>query len=439
MASWWNSSSPPLPTSRSRPLSVLVTTDQAVAGTSAVTVIDTSTGTQIGTTLTLTGITNYVPPIVAADGTHAIITTADYTSPTGNFTTVVTVIDGTTGTPIGSTTLAGRPGRVDPPLLSSDGTHALVTTVDDASSSSTPTSRVAVINTTTGAQTGTTITLDGNASSGPLPVLSADGTRAVVVASNNVAIIDVSSGTQMGDTFTFEFGADTPLLNADGSRALITTSSNSPSGVVTRIVLIDTSTGAYLNDATQAGQYGSRLLNADGDHAVVTTVAYDSAISADTNLVAVYDMSTGDQIGTTATVAGQYGTRVHSADGTRLLITAFNAGNTTKTQVAVINTATGAEVGSLTLAGSATGSATLTDDGTRALIATVAGSYTHVAVLRIVRTTDGSVRASRGWSSTRCANAAGPPAHSQPDRPATPRHVLCPNGFRDHIRGTDSS
>jgi hypothetical protein len=373
---------------------VLVTRDQGTDGTD-VAVIDTTTGAQVGTTFTLAGSTNYVSPVVAADGIHALITTAGYGS------TLVTVVDTTTGTQIGTTTVPGYPAHVDPPQLNADGTRALLVT---ASTTSTATTWVSVIDTTTGAQIGTTITLSGDATTGGLPTLSADGTRAVVITSplvctsgngcsvgdtTDASVIDITTGTQVGATLTLaSTDPGLPLLNNDGSRALITTSFESPSGAYTRITVIDASTGATIGDTALVGQYGSRLLNADGTRAVITTVAYDAATSDYTNQVAVYDMSTGDQIGTTTSIAGQYGSRLLSADGTRLLITAFNDPNPSDTQVAVVNTTTGTEVGLLTFAGRVTGDVRLTADTTRALISTAIGGFngstTNVAVLRIV-------------------------------------------------------
>src|SRR5262249_51652413 len=139
--------------------------------TTRVAVIDTATGTQTGSTTTLAG---YGGPLVSADGTHALITTSD--SATGTNVTRVAVIDTATGTQTGSTVTL--PGSVSGEVqLSADASRALITTTEgDATTGFT--TQVAVINTLTGVQTGTTLTLDGSTSG--TPVLSADGSRALI-------------------------------------------------------------------------------------------------------------------------------------------------------------------------------------------------------------------------------------------------------------------
>jgi hypothetical protein len=99
-------------------------------------VINTTTGTQTGTTLTLTG--DSVWPLLSADGSRALITTVAYDSATSTYISRVTVINTATGTQTGTTlTFTGFPSG--PPVLSADGSRALITT--DASG----TTRVAVL------------------------------------------------------------------------------------------------------------------------------------------------------------------------------------------------------------------------------------------------------------------------------------------------------
>ena len=78
-----------------------------------------------------------------------------------------------------------------------------------------PTSQVAVIDTTTGLQVGSTITLKPD--SGYL-VLSGGGTRAVVSTGSQLVVINTTNSTQVGGVLT-GVGSN-PLLTADGSRAL---------------------------------------------------------------------------------------------------------------------------------------------------------------------------------------------------------------------------
>ena len=88
-------------------------------------------------------------------------------------TVINTATGGQTGTPV---TLAGNPDG--PPLLTADGGRAVVTTIASDSSRGSIT-RVVVINTATGAQVGSTVTLAG---SSPGTLLSVDGSRTLITA-----------------------------------------------------------------------------------------------------------------------------------------------------------------------------------------------------------------------------------------------------------------
>ena len=138
--------------------------------------------------------------------------------------TVVTVIGSVTVAGI----LNGNPSGQPP--VSADRTRALIVT--DVGHSST---RVAVVNTTTGAQIGNTLTLTGTTltdrdTSYP-PVISADGTRAVITATTTdwlfgtttrVAVVNTTTGTQIGTTLVFSGEPSVNLaLNADGTRVVL--------------------------------------------------------------------------------------------------------------------------------------------------------------------------------------------------------------------------
>ena len=134
---------------------------------------NTATGTQVGATFTLAGAPQGISTLITADGSRAVLSTAGTDPTTGTVTHRIAVLDIRTGTQVGATvTVIGTSLW---PLLSADGSRALITTVNIASGTST---RVAVINTTTGAQIGATVNLTG-APSGP-PVLRADGSRVLV-------------------------------------------------------------------------------------------------------------------------------------------------------------------------------------------------------------------------------------------------------------------
>jgi hypothetical protein len=251
-------------------------------------------------------------------------------------------------------------------------------------------------NTITGVQTGTTLTLTGSASGTPL--LSADGTRALITTyvrdANNidttqVAVIDTSTGTQVFAPLTLP-GQPAPsasmLLSPNGSRALIVTEvyDGRTSTSTTQVRVIDTTTGTQTGNTVTLTGYqasGPPLVSADGTHAVISATSDDSVTGTSTTRVAVIETTTGMQVGTTLALTG-YGYSLLSANGTRALITTDGP---TGAQVAVINIATGTQAGTtLTLTGGLRGFPWLSADGTRALITTTpTSSTTRVSVLQI--------------------------------------------------------
>jgi hypothetical protein len=189
---------------------VLVTAvayDSATGSTTSVAVLDINTGAQTGTTFVLAGDDTGSPPqLLNADGTRALITTAVNDSRTSTWATWSTVIDFTTDTQIGTTVkVDGSPSGS--PLVTADRTRAVITTfVDDWSTRSTST-RVAVIDTTTGKQTGTTLTLVGRPSGSQLS--GAGGSTAqVATTAGLVATIDTSTGSSLTIPVKYPWGFD---------------------------------------------------------------------------------------------------------------------------------------------------------------------------------------------------------------------------------------
>ncbi|WP_280825382.1 YncE family protein [Mycobacterium sp. OTB74] len=353
------------------------TTVTNLAGnTTQVALIDTTTGTQTGTTLTLQGTPPGVP-VLSADGTHALITTSVFTQSTGD-TTQVALIDTTTGTQTGTTvTLTGS--AASPRLLSANGSQALITTISGDSTNGF-TTRAAVFNTTTGAQTGSTLTLTG-AESGS-PVLAADGTNVVITTSAydstvgstaRLAVFNTTTGTQTGSTLTL--GGDprgVQLINGDVHHALITTAvyDSLTSTFTTRAVMVDLTTGAQtgtaLNILGDSVGYPP-VLSGDGSHALITS--YNDNATPHTTRVAVLNAITGTQTGTTLTFGPETSaSAVLLPDGTHALITTGSSGGT---QVTLIDLTTGAQTGTpINLAGAEIGRVLLTANGTRALVTT---------------------------------------------------------------------
>jgi DNA-binding beta-propeller fold protein YncE len=189
-------------------------------------------------------------------------------------------------------------------------------------------------------------------------------------------------------------GAAQPLT-ADGSRALITTNSGSDiSGYQTHLSVVDTATGALIGTTlTVSGSGAGPLLSADGSRAVVVTQSYSWYTGLRTTRVAVFDTTSGEQVGKTRTLGGYANlAQVSGADGTHALV-ATSIWNpvtlTTSSRVLLIDTVTGHKLGALTIAGDPW-LPWVSADGTRAVLATdvrylwnLHASNTGVVVLQI--------------------------------------------------------
>ncbi|SEB09262.1 MULTISPECIES: SMP-30/gluconolactonase/LRE family protein [unclassified Mycobacterium] len=350
----------------------------STTSTTRVAVIDTATGKQVGSTVSIAG--KPVVPTFSADGTRAVITAA------GTTATQLAVIDLTTGKQTGTTLTL--PGAVGVQLLAADGSRALTTTYGSG------TTQVAVIDTLTGTQTGTTVSVTGN--SLEAPVLTADRTRALITTSRpiwetpdttRVAVLDTTTGTQLGTTVEIAGNElAPPVLNADGTRAAITNQiGDFASGYTTQATVIDVATGAQVG-TTQGLQgegisYGAPVFNAAGNR-VVFLARTEGPVNTFTTRLAVLDAATGAPVGTGVVVDGD-GARELSADRTRMVITATSTDPVTQvttTKLATVDLATGNQIGDVTLPGT-WHSLLMTPDGGRAV--TIAGDNagTHVAVI----------------------------------------------------------
>ena len=336
----------------------------------------------LGSSVTITG--DVTPrPLMTADGTRAVIVTP-VTSGTTK-TTRVAVIDTATGKQVGSTlTLSGGAPSAE---LSSDGTRAFVTTTDPNTNST----RVTVINTATGTQIGTTTSGTGSPTDAKL--LSADANRYQVITqagpgsqSTQVTIVDTTTGTETGTVFVTGLLVTAQQLGTDGSRVLVTTQSYDSiydsTTAVTRAVVIDAANGTQLGTTLElTGFPAGSVVSADGKHALITsqvTPPYDWNV--ETTYVAMLDTTTGTQTGVTTTGSGAVGvTARFSAGGARALFTSYDSASK-KTKVAVVNTSTGAETAVPITIGGPTTDVFVSPDGLRAAIVTT-GAVAVVNVL----------------------------------------------------------
>lgn len=286
--------------------------------------------------------------------------------------------------------------------LSPDGTRAVITT--DATNWNVGgfATQIAVINTTTGKQVGVTLALDGLLTGSP-PLVSPDGTRAVITVrpagdGARVMVIDTASGNQVGSTFTLAGQDGTPtFLTADGRRAVVTTTSNDAISGGTRLAVIDTATGTQIG-TTLVSPRGSSVLSAGGDRALVITTGGDANVGFTTR-VTVIDTTTASQTGAPLTLKGRLNSAKpvvavgQQADtgGNRVLIATeeFDSTGAATTRLAIIDTADGTQVGALTLAGSTTGAPLLLcADGDRVIL-TATDEQLNVTRVAVVDTATG--------------------------------------------------
>lgn len=362
---------------------VLVVTDAfdevTRTDTTRVVLADSTTGTHSGSTVVLPGAVFPDSLVLTSDGSRAVVTTHVYDNATGAASTSVAVVDAIQGGQIGPPLVVDGFLSAGNPVLSADGHRALVVASDAVGGMP---SRVLVVDMQTGAQVGNTLPFNGKASA---PVVSSNGDRAVITSASGqdgaqVAVIDLITGTQVGTALALP-GADVqPVLSSDGTRAVVATVAdyNGYAGTATSgVVVIDTATGAQVGNAvTLPGLLGGQpLLSADGNHALATATQYDSVTDTTTLEVAVIDLAAGVTTVSVITLPGVGSSPIVSTDGTRALFitgrSEYLGTGTRTTELAVINTSTGAVIGSpITLAGGVIGYPMISADRTHALVTT---------------------------------------------------------------------
>ena len=360
----------------------VVITDSAygvlTGATAQVAVINTDTGKQIGTTVTLAGRSAYDEPTFSADGTRVVITT-NVTDTSGAVTAKVSSINLNTGAVVaGAVALAA----VSSATQGAPSTLSLVTSTDGG------VVRATVIDTATGQQVGTTLALSGDGS----VLVSRDGSRAVLQAvqtdaqtgtqTTQFASLNTSTGTQIGTTMVRSGAWSIPtymdLLTDDGSRAVIITGLNPTIyTTATQVAVIDTAGTQIGSTLTVAGtEFGSIRAATDGSRALMVTNVYDGRLSINTTVLTVIDTTTGAQVGGTTMLTGFIDGGVRFDPGTRrAVITTMSSNFTTTgvgtTQVAIINTTTGQQLGTtLTLADNVYSGSTVSADGSLVVVKT---------------------------------------------------------------------
>ncbi|MGV0873602.1 beta-propeller fold lactonase family protein [Mycolicibacterium sp. XJ879] len=288
------------------------------------------------------------------------------------------------GPPI-DVSLPGTPSGI---FANTDRTHAVITSYAIEGDGS-ETTWAAVVNLVTGDQIGNTITLPGFQAG---TVVTNDGTRALIVTYDADAtrgvVIDLATGTQTSPTIMLAGGPTSVQLSDDGGHALLSgyTRDENTGVYTTHIAVINLATGTQKGSTlTFTGESSTVLpVTANADHVLLSLNSYDGRTSTNTMRVRVINTATGAQIGNGLVLTGHQalGGALVSPDGSRAVFSTSHTTSTTNTtSVAVINTATGNQVGN-TLTFSGYGYMQMSDDGSRVVVATTGkDGNTQVAVV----------------------------------------------------------
>ncbi|OPE48425.1 hypothetical protein BV510_23755 [Mycolicibacterium diernhoferi] len=293
------------------------------------------------------------------------------------------------GSQIGTTIVIPGLLAMVPASFSSDGTRAAVTVFAvETDDNDLPTYRTGLVllNTSTGAQVGSTIlvsgfpgTLSENAtftgasfnSSGTRVLLTTSGaafTEDVFESDVVTIVVDAITGVQVGDTITASGSQVETRFSDDGTRVLVVTRMQDDSGMfTTHASLIDTVTGTVSYELDSSGTFPVGVhLSADGARLLVAE--YDGEVTT----VSLLNSITGNQIGSTETIAGISGDRLQfSADGNLVVVTTVESDGDTA-RLVVIDTVTGTQIGgTVILAGTPTFAARISDDGATIFASTV--------------------------------------------------------------------
>ncbi|GAY14341.1 hypothetical protein [Mycobacterium sp. shizuoka-1] len=364
--------------------------------------IDTATGAQLGVPVQLAG-TLVVGRAFSIDDARALLVTNGKDAATGTYLTRVVVLNTANGAQIGSTVKMANAGVVGVSASSQqfnlDGSRAVVSTVAVDAATGAYTNRTVLINTVTGAQVGAPVQLAGKT---PSSQFSNDGARALISSrdqdgttgayTTRVVLLNTATGAQLGPTVKLPGAGSAWLLGND--RALVSTTAPDPvtGAPVTRAVVIDVATGSQLGTTVRLdGSGGFDPSGTEGTRAVVFTSVADVATNTYKTLRLAIDVATGAQIGSTVELPGSLVEFQVSTDGARTFVVTTAPTSAVRpwtTQVIVLDTATGVQIGStLTIAGGAGQWATFSGFMTRALIGADAtsatGTVTTTTLLRI--------------------------------------------------------
>lgn len=301
--------------------------------------VNLETGLQIGSTVAYPGGTA-VTTALSADGRVATVTsvTTSVTYYPGTtfpipgsavHTTVLETFNASTGQPKGNPlVLAGA--RAGDTRLNATGTRAVVSFVSDGETAT----KIAIIDTTTGHQLGST-TIAGS-------FAYSVGTRNIFASNNtdgtaHITVLDIINATTLS-SFDIAGAFQRFMPDPGGTRAIVVTDGH--------LTVLDTVTGQPLNTIDSAG-IGNIQFSPDGSRAVFITSTQDTQSDGYGTAVAVLDTATGRLLGATHLPAGDVESIQLSPDGTRAVVVSQvpNASGSVDARLVVIDTVKGTQVG----------------------------------------------------------------------------------------------
>ncbi|WP_445169408.1 hypothetical protein ACTXG7_08855 [Mycolicibacterium sp. Dal123E01] len=313
----------------------------APLGFTSVQVINSANGAPIGEPVVVDGLLGTVLEY-NADGTRAFLISSTNldTAPTST-KTFVAVINSVTGAQVGtSLTIAGKAaGNL---AISKTGDRAALTTQIEVNTSDGPITQtvVALIDTANG---GLYTLLVNGAPVGAVQ-LSDDGTRAYQTGARQLAIIDAVTGQLLGGgNFNQDQIVAAPQFNGNIGATPLYLSAFDATTLKTVVLVFNPNggpvgglTGSW--DAASGNYFADPVFSADGTRAYVTTTVPVVPGGNTIMRVTEIDTATGKQIGTPVTISGESDTApVLSADGSRLVITVKNQNG--DTEVVTVKTA----------------------------------------------------------------------------------------------------
>jgi hypothetical protein len=338
-------------------------------------IIDTATGTAVTSPLTISGrfVSAEFNPTSPRVG---FISSSEVLNSQGRLTTTLTTINPTTGAVINTLVLDGRLNSVQ---YSQNGSRAYLIT--DTSTAGVQRFTVATVDTVTGLtpNQAAPLTFDGELHA---LVLNPNQTRALINYSDgpdsHLAILNTSTATQVGSTATlpgqFPSGIDAIILSADSSRAsFITEAANQTTKVTTYQLnngVVDSNRTLTINGWPRVVQY-----NPDRSLAFVIAETPESLGDPTSTSVGIVITATGGSPSLPFTLTGEFDSLVFGGNSRALLTYTDSAGIS---HVAIINTTTTSSpvTRTIDLTGQPTGTTILSNNGITAVIITTTANDT---------------------------------------------------------------